>query len=156
MAKLYSFPLKSTLLIASLCLVSSLGCAQAAQRSAGAAARAARRASSQEELAVEQVAGQKPQKQVVVDPNVGKEAFADNWRAVLPRPLVGEPGPWQMAYRGASAAWPEHSIGAYKAAIEDGRCNCVMTFCCSAYRAGRYTNTCGRQFSLRSQVCWRD
>lgn len=38
----------------------------------------------------------------------------------LPRPLASASIPWVMAYRGASTAWPEHSIGAYKEAIEQG------------------------------------
>lgn len=38
----------------------------------------------------------------------------------LPRPMASASTPWVMAYRGASAAWPEHSVGAYKAAIEQG------------------------------------
>jgi glycerophosphoryl diester phosphodiesterase len=37
-----------------------------------------------------------------------------------PNPLTLADRPWVMAYRGASATWPEHSIGAYKAAIEQG------------------------------------
>jgi hypothetical protein len=38
----------------------------------------------------------------------------------IPDPLTLADRPWVMAYRGASATWPEHSIGAYKAAIEQG------------------------------------
>lgn len=50
---------------------------------------------------------------------IASSATPDSLQACFARELEL---PFVMAYRGASAAFPEHSVGAYRAAIEQGTC----------------------------------